>query len=395
MKQRFYSLDVFRGATVALMILVNNPGSWDYIYTPLEHAPWHGCTPTDLVFPFFLFAMGNALSFVMPGLEKAGDAVFLKKVFRRSLLIFGIGLFLNWFPFIKWSGNHLVFKAWTEPADILHPDADATGIRILGVLQRIALTYFFASLIIYYGKIKAAFVWVAIILLGYWGLCLQLGTPGDPYSLAGYFGTRVDKTVLGTAHMYKGEGVAFDPEGLISTLPAIAQVILGYLVGHFISQMGKTYEMITRLFVIGCVLIFIGLCWNMVFPFNKKIWSSSFVVYTNGLAILTLCVLLYLIEMRDQRGAWSRFFDVFGKNALFIFVVSGIVGRMYGLFHIADGKDMQGAVIYKGLKEWMYDHIFFPAFGAINGSLMYAVFHIIIFWALCYSLDKKKIYIKV
>jgi predicted acyltransferase len=391
LKQRFYSLDVFRGATVALMILVNNPGSWSYIYAPLEHAPWHGCTPTDLVFPFFLFAVGNAMAFVMPRLQAAGDAAFLKKVFTRSLLIFGIGLFLNWFPFVKWSGDHLVFKAWTEPA---LPGGVPGGIRILGVLQRIALAYCFASLIIYYGKVRGAFVTGAILLLGYWVVCLLAGLPDGPYSLSGYFGTAIDKAILGPAHMYKGEGIAFDPEGLASTLPAVVQVIFGYLVGHYILLKGKTYEMIAGLFVVGCLSVFAGFCWDMVFPINKKIWSSSFVVYTTGVAILVLCVLMFAIEMRGIRGRWSRFFDVFGKNALFIFMVSGILPRIYGLLRIADGVGPKG-VSYKSVNGWLYDHVFAPAFGFMNGSLLYAIFNILLLWVLCYWLDRKKIYIKV
>ncbi|HEY8972454.1 MAG TPA: DUF5009 domain-containing protein [Puia sp.] len=377
MKQRFYSLDVFRGATVALMILVNNPGGWSHIYAPLEHAPWHGCTPTDLVFPFFLFAVGNALAFVMPRLREGGDRVFLKKVFTRTLLIFGIGLFLNWFPFVKWSGEHLVFKPWVIPA---RPGGDPGGVRILGVLQRIALAYFFASLIIYYGKARVALVTGGVILLGYWALCMVAGAPGDPYSLQGYFGTAIDKAVLGAAHMYKGEGVAFDPEGIASTLPAIVQVIFGYLVGNYIVQKGKTYEMITGLFVVGCILIFTGFCWDMVFPINKKIWSSSFVVYTTGLAILVLCVLMYAIEMRGIKGWWSKFFDVFGKNALFIFMISGILPRLYGLLRVSG---------------WTYTHIFSPLFGFMNGSLLDAVSVVLTFWLLAYLLDRKKIYIKV
>ena len=395
MKERFYSLDVFRGATVAFMILVNNPGNWNYIYAPLEHAPWHGCTPTDLVFPFFLFAVGNAMAIVMPRLETAGNAAFLKKVIIRSLLIFGIGLFLNWFPFIRWSGDHLVFKNWAEPADPAHALTGPGGVRILGVLQRIALAYCFASLIIYYGKIRWAFVMGSVILLGYWILCLQFGSGQDPYSLEGFFGTAVDKSILGIAHMYKGEGVAFDPEGLVSTLPAIVQVIFGYMAGYYIIQKGRNYEMIAGLFVIGCILIFTGFCWDMLFPINKKIWSSSFVVYTTGLAILVLGVLMYSIEMKGHRGALGRFFDVFGKNALFIFTISGIIPRIYGLFHLADGKNPNGTIIYKGLKEWMYDHFFAPAFGMMNGSLLYAIFNILLFWAICYWLDKRKIYIRV
>jgi len=166
LNQRFYSLDVFRGATVALMILVNNPGSWAHIYTPLEHAPWHGCTPTDLVFPFFLFAVGNAMAFVMPKLEAAGTNAFLKKTLKRTILIFLIGLMLNWMPFIKWSNNELVGKPFET-------------LRLLGVLQRIALCYCFASFIIYFFKTKGAFVTSVIILLCYWLLCLLLGNPAN------------------------------------------------------------------------------------------------------------------------------------------------------------------------------------------------------------------------
>ncbi|MBD0279340.1 MAG: DUF1624 domain-containing protein, partial [Flavisolibacter sp.] len=168
MKQRFYSLDVFRGATVALMILVNNPGSWAHIYSPLEHAPWHGLTPTDLVFPFFLFAVGNALAFVMPRFEAAGPDVFWKKVLKRTLLIFVIGLLLNWSPFVRWEGDVLVAKGWTWTT----ANGELFGVRIPGVFQRIALCYFFASGIVYYLKPRGAFVAGAVLLLLYWALCV-------------------------------------------------------------------------------------------------------------------------------------------------------------------------------------------------------------------------------
>ncbi|MES1159525.1 MAG: DUF5009 domain-containing protein, partial [Bacteroidota bacterium] len=283
-----------------------------------------------------------------------------------------------------------VFKSWGEAGN-----PGVAGVRILGVLQRIALAYFFAALILYYGKIRMALVAASTILLGYWALCLVLGTPGDAFSLQGYFGTDIDKAVLGVAHLYRGEGVPFDPEGLASTLPAIVQVIFGYLVGYYIIQKGKTFEMIAGLSVIGCVLTFAGFCWDMVFPINKKIWSSSFVVYTTGLAILVLCVLMYIIEMRGRKGFWSRFFDVFGKNALFIFMISGVLPRIYSLFRIADGNNAEGSIVYTGPKEWVYDHFFSPVFGNMNGSLLYAVSQILLFWALCYWLDKKKIYFKV
>ena len=282
MNQRFYSLDVFRGATVALMILVNNPGSWSHIYAPLKHAPWHGCTPTDLVFPFFLFAVGNAMAFVMPKLQQGGDGMFWKKVLKRTVLIFGIGLLLHLSPFVKWSNNELVVKT-------------LDSLRIMGVLQRIALCYFFASVIVYYFKQRGAFVTAAILLLFYWLLSLLLGTPGDPYSLEGWFGTNIDKAILGEAHLYKGEGVPFDPEGLMSTFAAIVQVIFGYLVGDYIQKKGKTFDMIASLFVMATILTVTGLAWDLVFPINKKIWTSSYVLYTTGLAMLTISLLIYLI----------------------------------------------------------------------------------------------------
>ncbi|PWU02028.1 MAG: DUF5009 domain-containing protein [Bacteroidetes bacterium] len=382
MKQRFYSLDVFRGATVALMILVNNPGSWNHIYAPLEHAPWHGCTPTDLVFPFFLFAVGNALAFVMPRVQEEGSGKFWKKVLKRSASIFLIGLFLNWLPFVYYDpGGQLVFKTWSH-------------VRILGVLQRIALCYFFASVIIYYFRERGAFLAGLILLLIYWALCIAFGELNDPFSLNGWFGTRIDKAILGENHMYHGEGVAFDPEGIMSTLPAIVQVIFGYMVGNYIIKKGKSYEMVSNLFLAGSVLVFTGYCWDMIFPINKKIWTSSYVVYTTGLAIIILAVLIHIIEFWNRRGWWSKFFDVFGKNPLFIFALSAVVVKTYLLFRIKD-VNSEGKVVYNNLAGWMYDHIFLPAFGAMNGSLFYAIFHIIIFWLLARLLDKKKIYIKV
>jgi predicted acyltransferase len=389
--KRFYSLDVFRGATVALMILVNNPGSWSNLYAPLEHAPWHGCTPTDLVFPFFLFAVGNALSFVMPRLETAGTAAFLKKVFTRSALIFLIGFFLNWSPFVRFDNDQLVFKAWEYAGS----NGSLIGIRIFGVLQRIACCYLFASLILYFFKIRGAFVTAFVLLMGYWMICLFLGNPADPYSMNGYFGVGVDKAILGESHMYHGEGVAFDPEGITSTLPAIVQVIFGYFVGFYIQQKGKNMDMLAHLLIAGCILIFTGYAWDMVFPINKKIWTSSYVIYTTGLAILVLSLCIFLIEFKEAKGAWSRFFDVFGKNALFIFFLSGFLPRIIALFRWDDIDD-KGNKIKTSALPWFYNHICKPVSDNLkNGSLLYAICMIIFFWLIVYFMDKKKIYIKV
>jgi len=391
MKERFYSLDVFRGATVALMILVNNPGSWSHIYSPLEHAAWHGATPTDLVFPFFLFAVGNALAFVMPRLEAAGEAVFWRKVLKRTFLIFFIGLLLNWFPFIKWSDNSIVFKPW----EYINAKGEVQGVRILGVLQRIALAYFFAAVIIHFFKVRGAFVAAAVILLGYWFLCVA-ANPADPFSLQGWFGTNVDRSILGDAHMYRGEGVVFDPEGFMSLFAAIVQVIFGYFAGDYILKKGKTHEMVNGLFVAGCVLVFAALCWDMVFPINKKIWTSSYTIYTTGLALLTLSVLIYIIEFKNWRGWWSKFFDVFGKNPLFIFVLSGALPRLLGLIRIPNGIDPEGKPLHTTPFGWFYDHICNPvSANPNNGSLLYAICMILMYWLIVYWMDKKKIYVKV
>lgn len=398
MKERFYSLDVFRGATVCLMIMVNNPGSWEHIYAPLDHSPWHGVTPTDLVFPFFLFAVGNALAFVIPRLEVAGPSVFWKKIIKRTIIIFLIGLFLNWMPFVKWDGNQIAFKPWSYVDENGHP----AGVRILGVLQRIALSYFFASVIIYFFKIRGAFFMACIILLGYWFLCVA-GNPADPFSLTGWFGTHIDKAILGGAHMYHGESfnghpIAFDPEGFMSLFGAIVQVIFGYLIGDYIIKKGKTPEMVNGLFVAGAVLLFAGYAWDMVFPLNKKIWTSSYVVYTTGLAMIILAVMIYVIELKNRRGWLARFFDVFGKNPLFIFVVSGFLPRALALIRIpSDQVDATGNPIFLSPFGWFYEHICKPLFpyNLKNGSFFYALSMITFLWLIVWWMDKRKIYVKV
>lgn len=380
MQQRFYALDVFRGATVCLMILVNNPGSWSHIYAPLEHAPWHGLTPTDLVFPFFLFAVGNAMSFVMPRLEAGGNAAFWKKIVKRSALIFFIGLFLNWWPFVKWSDGELIFRHWVDPEN------PGNGVRILGVLQRIALCYFFASVILFYLKPQKAFLTGLLLLLLYWVLCYT-AHPADPYSLNGWFGTALDKKILGVAHLYKGEGIPFDPEGLMSTLPAIVQVIFGYLAGDYIQKKGKNFEMLSGLYAAAVALLITGFCWDMVFPINKKIWTSSYVVYTSGLAILTIATMIYLIEFKNAKGWLSRFFDVFGKNALFVFALSAFLPKGLALIRLENGINPW---------NWLYKKVLIHTPGAPeNGSLLYALAVISFMWLICWWMDKKKIYVKV
>ncbi|MFL5742333.1 MAG: acyltransferase family protein [Flavisolibacter sp.] len=404
MNQRYYSLDVFRGATVCLMILVNNPGS-SFVYSPLDHAPWHGVTPTDLVFPFFLFAVGNAMAFVMPRLEAAGDAVFWRKVIKRFLLIWAIGFFLGWYPFVQFVGDHVEAKGWTWTTST----GTVMGVRILGVLARIAIAYFFASILVYYLKVRGAFLVGVILLLLYWMLCYTLGDAADPYSMTGYFGNAVDKAILTEPHMYHGEGIAFDPEGIMSTIPAIVQVIFGFLVGDYIRKRGKhiqqmeqpavkgfeLYQMLTVLFIAAVGLLFTGYAWGLVFPINKKIWTSSYVAYTSGLAIVVLSTLIYAIEVKQMRGWWTKFFDVFGKNALFIFAFSSFFPKTLWLIRWPSGVNAQGQTTYSDPWHW-----FARLCGKLpgrpeNGSLLFSICVILLFWAICYWMDKKKIYIKV
>ena len=404
-KQRYLSLDIFRGTTVAFMILVNNPGTWSHVYGPLEHAAWHGLTPTDLVFPFFLFAVGNAMAFVVPRLRAEGDRVFWKKVITRTLLIFLIGTFLSWFPFSRWEEGQLVFRGW----EWTRVNGEIAGIRVAGTLQRIAICYFLASVIVYYAIVRTAALIGGLILLLYWLLCIVIN-PADPYSFEGWFGKAIDLQVFGIAHVYHGDGVAFENEGIISTFPAVVSVIIGFIVGDYIRCRGKEaadikldptavhpiYKTITVLFSAAVALLLTGYIWSLFFPLNKKIQSSSFILTTAGLATVLLSTLVYLVEAKNNKGGWTRFFAVFGKNALFIYALSELLGELLGFIRISDGINQSGQPSYLSPLQWFYQHICANVPGPPeNGSLLYAICIVLLLWIVAYWMDKKKIYIKV
>ena len=384
---RLRSLDIFRGATVALMILVNNPGSWSHLYPPLAHAGWHGCTPTDLVFPFFLFAVGNALALVLPVLREGPAAVFWERVARRTLLIFAIGLFLNASPFVRWDATgELALRSFDT-------------LRIMGVLQRIALCFGAAAVIVWLGGKRGALFAAAGLLIGYWLACRWLGDPTDPYGLIGWFGTAVDRAVLGASHLYRGEGIPFDPEGLASTAPAIAQVLLGWWIGDLVVRHKPGAELLVKLLMIAAALLLAGYVWQLDFPLNKKIWTSSYVLHTTGLAVLALAVLINVIELRgkpaEQRG-WARFFEVFGRNPLFVFVLSGFMPRVLGLLRWPDGLNADGAPRWITPLPWVYKSIFADIGSDPRlGSLLFACANLTVYWALALWLDSRRIYIRV
>jgi len=383
--QRSIALDVFRGLTVALMILVNNPGSWSHVYAPLLHAPWHGFTPTDLVFPFFLFAVGNASAIVLPRLWEENRSLFFQKVLKRTLLIFLIGLCLNWVPFFVWVGDELKFKSWTW----INAEGIEVGLRIFGVLQRIALSYGLAAVLCYFFP-KRVLATSLVLLLIYWGLCLIFGHGPDIYSIEGWFGTHVDRFLFGPVHLYQGDGAPFDPEGLTSALPSVAQVMLGFWAGNKLIKTEK--RLVLREFALyGLAMVGVGLLWSLVHPINKKIWTGSYVLVTTGLALWLLAILVGQLDIKGKRGWWVTVMEAFGKNPLFIYVMSGLIPKTLALTRIPhlDGK-------YLTPFQWFYEHVcaHFPG-SPNNGSLLYAIILVSAYGALALWLDKKKIYFKV
>lgn len=366
--KRYLSLDVLRGLTVALMIVVNTPGNEAVSYAPLLHALWHGFTPTDLVFPTFLFAVGNALSFALPRYAALGHGAVLAKVGRRSALIFLLGFLLYWFPFFTSDGAGGLTLA------------PLAATRIPGVLQRIALCFGLAALILHFWRARGALLFCAVSLLGYWW---ALASFGD-YTLAGNAGLKLDLWLLGERHLYHGEGIAFDPEGLLGTLPATVNVIAGYFAGRLILQRGQGYDTLRRLAAAGLLCIALALCWNTVFPINKKLWTSSYVLLGVGLDLLIIALLIYLIEVRGlRRGCY--FFEVFGKNTLFIYLLSELAVVL--LQRIAVG----GQTAY----GWLYANLFRPLDAGPVGSLLFALSFMLCCWLVGWLMDRRRLYIKV
>lgn len=362
---RLLSLDVMRGITIAGMIMVNNPGTWEYVYTPLRHAAWNGLTPTDLVFPFFMFIMGVSMFFSLRKYDFKWTIESVGKVLKRTVLIFLVGFGLNFVGYVLYNG----FDSFEH-------------LRILGVLQRLALAYGFGSLIglaIRPGYILHA---AAGILLFYWAL---LNFTGSNVLSEQNIIAIVDRSIFGTSHMYSdyladGTKIAFDPEGLLSCLPSIAHVLLGFYVGKTIMECRKNNELIIRkLFLFGTIVLFIGLLLSYGCPINKKLWSSTFVLTTCGFGSLFLALLIWIIDINGKKK-WSLFFEVFGINPLFLYVQADIFSwilDMTGIQHL----------IYSGFLQ--------PVFGHSGGSFVWAIVFVVLNWIPGYWLYKKQIYIKL
>ena len=369
--QRFLPLDVFRGMTVCFMIIVNTGGTGG-VYWPLDHAAWHGWTPTDLVFPSFLFAVGNAMSFSMKKYAQLGNSAVLGKIFKRTLIIFLLGYLMYWFPFVDHAeGGGYTFRSISDT-------------RILGVLQRIALCYCIASLLIHYLSKKAVWAVSAVFLFGYWAIMWYCGIPGDQYGINGNAGILLDKFLIGDNHMYHGEGIAFDPEGFLSTIPAVVNVVAGYYTGVFVQQQGRTKSGIGKLVIAGAILIALAYLWNTIFPINKKLWTSSYVLLTVGIDLLLLSLLIYIIDIAGFTKG-SGFFTVFGKNPLFLYLLSEVLAILFWWFQVG------GASLY----DWINNAIFQAISPGKFGSLLFSLAFMLTCWLVGWILDKKKIYVRV
>lgn len=429
--QRLLSLDIFRGIAIAGMILVNNPGSWSTVYWPLLHAEWHGVTPTDWVFPFFLFAVGMAVPLALGKRRGQPQGAILGKIGLRSLIIFGLGLLLAAFPDFKMVDGapeavryahygllaifvialffravalgqkpartraarlalYTVIAAAVAMALVAGPYYDWSQLRIPGVLQRIAIVYAVCALLFLNTSWRGQ-VYIAVgLLLGYWALMALLPVPdGNPPNLEPEtnLGAWLDRALLGTNHLWS-QSKTWDPEGLLSTLPAIATGISGMLATHWLRAAKSDHHRLWGLLGAGLALALLGSIWGLVFPLNKALWTSSYVLHSSGVALLFLGGIYWLSDMRGYQ-AWAKPFYVYGANALFVFVLSGFVAKLsYNIgWESAEGSRVT-------LKQWAYEG-FLAVFSPYNASLAFALANVLFFLVLAWWLYWRRIFIKV
>jgi len=362
---RLVSLDALRGLTVAGMVLVNNPGTWAAVYPPLRHAAWHGWTPTDMVFPFFVFIVGVAVPFALgPRLERSEHAGALTRVVRRSAIIFALGIILQGSAF------------------------DWATLRIPGVLQRIALCYLAAGFLFLLTSWRTQALVTAGLLIGYWAVMTSVPVPGygaGDLSPAGNLAAYLDRTILGPQHLWRVARV-YDPEGILSTVPAVATALLGVLTGQWLRRQPTTGATAARLALAGVLCAAVGQIWGAWFPVNKSLWTSSYVMLMGGLALVTLAACYWLIEVRGYRR-WAVPFVVFGVNALALYFLSTAVARVLVLIHVGPEN--------ASLQSVLFNHLFAPWASPVNASLAYACVYVLVWLGLMWPLYHRRIVLRV
>lgn len=341
--KRIAALDVFRGMTICAMILVNNPGSWSHIYPPLRHADWHGWTPTDLVFPFFLFIVGVSIVLSLERRREQGNArpALVRAILRRAAIIFALGLFLSAFPFVR-DFTSFEWKSWST-------------IRIPGVLQRIALCYAIVATLVLFVRARTLNWISAACLFSYWALMTLVPVPGVPdWGIEGkdtHLAAYVDREILGSAHLW-ASAKTWDPEGILSTIPALATTLFGVASGRILRSATPRADQVRDLLIRGSLLVVAGYAWSWFFPINKPIWTSSYAVLTAGQAMCALALCIWFVDIKKQNW-WTRPWIAYGVNPITVFVMSGVLGRLLAMIHVDAGSDST-----RSLKSWIFDSAF-------------------------------------
>ena len=396
-RERLLSLDVFRGLTVAGMLLVNDPGTWSSIYPPLEHAAWNGWTPTDLIFPFFLFIAGVTTHLSLQARRARGDDehAIRRQIIRRGFLIFLFGFLVNGFPFFTWGSVAGV----ADPSFLTRVVDRLYHWRIMGVLQRIGIAYLCAALLTQGATLKQQVTRIVVLLYGYWfamtllpvpdtGTLGQLAIGGPEHTLAAW----LDRLVLDWGrfgnHLWVSSKT-WDPEGILSTIPAIATAMLGNLTGQWIASKRPLGERLNGLFAAGALGMMVGLMWNWSFPINKSIWTSSYVVFCAGMAALAIATIMWIVDVQNVKG-WTKPFVIYGLNPMVAFVGSGVMARcIYSIFTV----NYQGKTI--PLEAGIYQTLFASWLEPVNASLAFAFTFVLFWFGVLYLLYRKNIVFKV
>ena len=399
---RYVALDVLRGMTVAGMILVNNPGSWAHIFPPLAHAKWAGCTPTDLVFPFFLFVVGAAMAFSFAKYNEGLNSASVKKLLKRGALIFLVGFGLNAFPFYPTSPNpdlsvweNFVYR-WEH-------------VRLVGVLQRIAMCYVLGGFVaLWMRSTKKIIASMGVLMVLHWTILYLIGDSSaelvngasGAFSLAGQGADDIDIAIFGTAHIYKGFGIPFDPEGLLGSLSGACTVLLGFLLGNMIRTNNNKMEVVAKLYTIGLICIGAGLVWSICYPIIKALWTGSYVLYAGGWAAIMLAFFIYFIDIKGKERIFTPF-KALGMNPLFAFVMAGLFAKILGMMikwksvvTLADGTVTEKSW---SVLSWFYNNVCVAIVGENNeiSSLLFALVYVAVFTAMAMALYKRKIVIKL